>query len=44
MPFLATWMDLKIIILSEVSQTHKDKYIIFVEYDIFVDLHVESKK
>ena len=32
MPFLATWMDLKIIILSEVSQTHKDKYIIFVEY------------
>ena len=31
-------MDLQIIILSEVSQTHKDKYI------IFVDLHVESKK
>ena len=27
MPFAATWMDLEIIILSEVSQTEKDKYI-----------------
>ena len=26
MPFAATWMDLEIIILSEVSQTRKDKY------------------
>ena len=26
MPFAATWMDLEMIILSEVSQTHKDKY------------------
>ena len=26
MPFIATWMDLEIIILSEVSQTEKDKY------------------
>ena len=26
MPFAATWMVLEIIILSEVSQTHKDKY------------------
>ena len=26
MPFAAIWMDLKIIILSEVSQTEKDKY------------------
>ena len=26
MPFAATQMDLKIIILSEVSQTEKDKY------------------
>ena len=24
--FAATWMDLKVIILSEVSQTEKDKY------------------
>ena len=26
MTFAATWMDLEIIILSEVSQTEKDKY------------------
>ena len=26
MPFVSTWMDLEIIILSEVSQTEKDKY------------------
>ena len=26
MPFEATWMDLEIVILSEVSQTQKDKY------------------
>ena len=28
LPFAATWMDLEIIILSEVSQTEKDKYYI----------------
>ena len=26
MPFKATWMDLEMIIQSEVSQTEKDKY------------------
>ena len=26
MPFAPTWIDLEIIILSEVSQTEKDKY------------------
>ena len=26
MPFAAIWMDLEIIILSEVRQTNKDKY------------------
>ena len=26
MPFAATWMDLEIIIISEVSQTEKGKY------------------
>ena len=26
MPFAATWMDLEIVILSEVTQTEKDKY------------------
>ena len=28
MPFPATWMDLEIITLSEISQTEKDKYMI----------------
>ena len=28
MPFAATWMDLEIIILSEVNKTEKDKYMI----------------
>ena len=27
MPFAATWMDLEIVILTEVSQTEKDRYI-----------------
>ena len=31
MPFAATWMDLDMIILSEVSQTEKDKYHLYVE-------------
>ena len=27
MPFAATWMDLKIIILNEVNQKEKDRYL-----------------
>ena len=30
MPFAATWMPLEIVILSEVSQTEKDKYMILL--------------
>ena len=30
MPFIETWMDLEIIILSEVSQPEKDEYISLV--------------
>ena len=37
MPFAATWMVLEIIILSELSQTEKDKYHMIL-------LNVESKK
>ena len=29
MPFIATWMDLEIIILSEVSQTERQIYVEF---------------
>ena len=36
MLFAATWMDLEIILLSEVSQKEKDKY-------HMVSLNVESK-
>ena len=37
MPFAATWMNLEINILSEVSQTEKDKY-------YMKSLYVDSKK
>ena len=30
MPLAATWMDLEIVILSEISQTQKDKYMILL--------------
>ena len=30
MPFAATYIDLEIIILSEVSQTEKDKYLTII--------------
>ena len=39
MPFVATWMDLEIIILSEVSQTEKDKY-----HDIMYTQNLKKKK
>ena len=35
-PFVATWIDLEIVILSEVSQTQKDKYhMILLTCEIF---------
>ena len=39
LPFAATWMDLENIMLSEISQTEKDKYSM-----ILYHLYVESKK
>ena len=32
MPFTATWIDLEIIIVGEVSQTEKDKYHMIITY------------
>ena len=37
MPFEATWMDLEIIILSEVSHTEKDKYDITYKWNLKQD-------
>ena len=31
MPFAATWVELEVVILSEVSQTEKDKYHLYAE-------------
>ena len=37
MPFATTWMDLETVILSEVSQAKKEKY-------LMIPLYVELKK
>ena len=34
MPFAATWMDLESVILNEVSQTEKEKYMISLIWGI----------
>ena len=40
MPFAAIWMDLEIIILNEVNQTEKDKY---VWYCLYVEAQKKKK-
>ena len=44
MPFAATWMDLEIIILSEVSQTAKDKYMWNLKKMIQMNLFTKQKQ
>ena len=39
MPLAATWMDLEIIILSEVSQKEKDKYHITYMWNLKYDIN-----
>ena len=34
MPFAATWVNLEVIILNEVNQTEKDKYVILIICEI----------
>ena len=45
MPFAATWMQLEMIILSEVSQTEKDKKSLIVEskQNIQMNLFINQK-
>ena len=43
MPFAATWMDLEIIILSEVK-TEKDEYMINVESKKMVQMNLFTKQ
>ena len=40
MSFLATWMDIEIVALSEISQTEKDKYHVI----LFTYEYMKSKK
>ena len=40
MPFAATWMDLEIIILSEVSQIEKDT----IRYQLYVNLKYDTNE
>ena len=47
MPFVATWMDLEMIILSQVSQTDKDKYhmiSLIVEYKNMIQMNLFTKQ
>ena len=47
MPFAAAWMDLEIIIISEVSQTEKDKYhmisLVCVESKKMIQINLYTK-
>ena len=44
LPFAATLMDLKVIILSEVSQKEKDKYFCGIQQVIQMNLYIKQKQ
>ena len=46
LPFAATWMDLEIITLNELSQEEKDKYYILLSCEIqkMIQINLEKNK
>ena len=46
MPFATTWVDLKIIILSEVNQKEKDKHHIICVWNLIYDTseHIQERE
>ena len=45
MPLAATWIDLEIIILSDVSQTEKDKlYHLYVDSPKMIQMNLSTKQ
>jgi len=46
MPFAATWIDVEIFILSEISQTEKDKfaYHLYVESEKMIQINLFTKQ
>ena len=45
MPFAATWMELEIVILSEISQTQRDKYnIVYMWNPNIVQMNLFTKQ
>ena len=44
MPFAAIWMDLVIIILSEVSQKEKEKWYDMIWYHLYIEFKIWHKK
>ena len=48
MPFAATWMDLELVILSEISQKQKEKYhmtfFICATYKEMIQMNIPTKQ
>ena len=44
MPFTTTWMNLEIIILSELSQTEKDKHHLYLESKKMIQKNLLTKQ
>ena len=44
LPFAAIWMDLEILIASDVSQTENDKYHVYAKYKTLVQMNLFTNK